>query len=84
MGERGNDTLIGGPGDDTYVFKASGGNDNVVGFQVAGGDKLLFDGLKESDVTIQSFTGYTLVSWTEGSVKVDAVGGMFEQEYWFL
>ena len=44
MGERGNDTLIGGPGDDTYVFKASGGNDKVVGFQVAGGDKLLFDG----------------------------------------
>jgi Ca2+-binding RTX toxin-like protein len=84
MGERGNDTLIGGPGDDTYVLKASGGNDKVVGFQVEGGDKLLFDGLKESDVTIQSFTGYTLFSWTEGSVKVDAVGGMFEQEYWFL
>lgn len=84
MGEGGNDTLIGGPGDDTYVFKASGGNDNVVGFQVAGGDKLIFDGLKEKDVTIESFTTYTLFSWTGGSVKVDATGGMFEQEYWFV
>jgi hypothetical protein len=84
MGEWGNDTLIGGAGDDTFVFRADGGNDRVVGFQVSGGDELAFQGLKEEDVEIKSFTDHTLFSWNGGSVRVDTTGVMFEQEYWFV
>ncbi|WP_416358150.1 calcium-binding protein [Aureimonas phyllosphaerae] len=62
-GDLGNDTLLGGGGADTFRFAANSGNDIIVDFNQAEGDRLDFQG--------QTFT----VSEVNGSTVFDLSGG---------
>ena len=42
-GGAGNDTLVGGVGADTFVLRSGGGDDVVVDFDAASGDRVMFD-----------------------------------------
>lgn len=74
IGGRGNDTLYGGPGADTFVFNTNeGGTDRIMDFNVAEGDRIMF----RDDVTVHYSTGRYFENYADSvldGLQIDAYG----------
>ena len=72
-GGAGDDVLTGGTGADLFVFRAGeAGRDTVTDF-AAGTDRLRFEGIAASSLSVGQGVGGALVSWGEGSVLLQGV-----------
>ncbi|WP_349570374.1 calcium-binding protein [Azotobacter salinestris] len=75
-GGSGDDSLDGGDGADAFIVSRDSGHDLVVGgFTVGPGafDHIAFKGLGPQDITIAEDGADTLVSWTEGSIRLAGI-----------
>ncbi|WP_460826446.1 Ig-like domain-containing protein [Massilia terrae] len=55
FGGKGNDILIGGTGADKFVFEPQSGNDRILDFNAAEGDKLYFANIFPTSMTVDAF-----------------------------
>ncbi len=73
QGGRGKDQLFGGADSDEFYFTASRNSRDVVKDFELGLDRLVFQGLSLSDLSVATAGGGTVISWSGGSVRLNGI-----------